>query len=182
MDAIETVAAKKISAKVHERIDDLEARMLDSGQAVDLPVAHTFTPGVYRRTILMPAGTLATSLIHNTEHHYVIVAGSVSVYIPGVGVEHIRAPYFGITKPGTRRVLYVHEDCVWATYHPTTPDEEAIVDVEARVAAIGQRIIERRELLGGKTMRELYLAQLAELEEAKAAGLLGETPEMEAPE
>jgi hypothetical protein len=161
---------------IHGRIDDLEARALSSGRLINLPVAHTFTPGVYRRTIVMPAGTLATSLIHNTEHHYVIVAGSVSVYIPGVGVEYIRAPYFGITRPGTRRVLYIQEDCVWATYHPTTPEEEAIADVEERVAAIGSRIIERRELQDGKTTRELYLAQLTELEEAKSAGLL-EAPE-----
>jgi hypothetical protein len=168
-DPIDTSAAQEITPHEHARIDDLESRMLESGQAIDLPLAHTFTPGVYRRTILMPAGTLATSLIHNTEHQYVIVAGSVSVYIPGVGVEHIRAPYFGITKPGTRRVLYVHEDCVWATYHPTTPEEDAIDDPADRVAAIGERIIERRELPGGMTMRDLYLAQL---EEAKSAGLL----------
>ena len=29
----------------------------------------------------------------------------------------ITAPYTGITKAGTRRVLYIIEDCIWTTYH-----------------------------------------------------------------
>lgn len=159
----------EITASQHERLDEFESRLLASGASVELPVAHVFTPGVYRRTILMPAGTLLTSRIHNTEHQYVVVAGSVSVYIPGVGVEHIQAPYFGITKPGTRRVLYIHEDCVWATYHPTTETEDGEHDETARLRMIEDRIIERRELADGKTAFELYSGLL---EEAKHAGLL----------
>jgi hypothetical protein len=50
----------------------------------------------------------------------------VNVWIEGVGVQRIEAPYFGITKPATRRVLYIVEDCNWITFHPTdkkTPEE-----------------------------------------------------------
>lgn len=161
-----------ISAHEHSRIDSLESRLLEIGAPVDLPVSHAFAPGVYCRKIFMPAGTLLTSRIHNTEHHYVVIAGAVSVYIPGVGVERVEAPYFGITKPGTRRVLYIHEDCTWATYHPITPEEEVEPDTDKRLALIEERIIERRELTGGKTAFELYSALL---DEAKGAGVMAPT-------
>lgn len=169
---IERVEDRLLAAPIpdqHARLDQLELAMLGTGAAVELPVSHTFTPGCYRRTILMPAGKLITSRIHNTEHQFVVVAGSCSVYIPGVGVELIQAPYFGITKPGTRRVLYIHQDTVWATYHPTLLSEDEIQDIESRVAAIEGRIIERRELQEGRSAFELYSGLL---EEAKAAGLL----------
>jgi hypothetical protein len=31
----------------------------------------------------------------------------------------VEAPYFGITEPGTRRVLVMLEDTVWTTFHAT---------------------------------------------------------------
>lgn len=163
----------------HRRIDHLELAMLHTAAAnldstpVDLPVWHEFTPGLYRRTIFMPAGTLLTSRIHNTRHPYVVLAGAASVYISGKGVELIEAPHSGITEPGTRRVLYIHRDCIWVTFHPINPDEESVDDIDERLTTIESRIIERHELLDGQTTHELYSALL---EEAKNAGLLEEHP------
>lgn len=147
----------------HASIDGLERAML-AGEAplVDLPVVHRFTPGLYTREIFMPAGTLLTSRIHKTEHPYVITKGRVSVYIPGEGVQHLEAGHVGITRPGTRRVLYIHEDCTWLTFHPLVPGEDDGSE-EERLAAIEARIIDRRELADGKTGHELYLEGLAAL-------------------
>lgn len=125
--------------------------MVDSGQAVTFDLVHRFVPGLYIREIHMPAGSLLTSKVHNTEHPYVVTAGRVSVLIPDAGVEHISAPHFGITKPGTRRLLLVHEATTWITFHPITEAE-----YEARnVTAIEARIIDRREIRDGKTAYEL---------------------------
>ena len=33
--------------------------------------------------------------------------------------ELLTAWHHGITYPGTRRVLFIHEDCRWTTFHPT---------------------------------------------------------------
>lgn len=98
-------------------IDALEQAMVGAGE-IELPLEHAFLPGLYVRTIFMPAGTLLTSKIHKTKHPYVITKGSVSVWIDGVGWERLEAGHRGVTLPGTRRVLYIHEDCVWTTYHP----------------------------------------------------------------
>ena len=76
----------------------------------------------------LPAGTIVVSKIHKTEHPYIVSKGHVAVWIEGQGVVQIRAPHCGITKPGTRRVLYIREDCVWTTFHVTElTDPEAIV-------------------------------------------------------
>ena len=36
-----------------------------------------------------------------------------------LGIEHIKAPYNGITKAGTKRIIYTHTDCVFITVHAT---------------------------------------------------------------
>ena len=45
--------------------------------------------------------------------------------------EHIRAPYQGVTKPGTKRAIYTHEECTFITVHAT--DSTSINDVEEEV-------------------------------------------------
>jgi hypothetical protein len=47
------------------------------------------------------------------------------------GIQHIRAPYQGITKPGTKRAIYTHEECVFITVHAT--DSTSIEDIEDEV-------------------------------------------------
>jgi len=116
-------------------IDRVEEEIVKTGAPLlDFPVTHRFTPGLYIREIFMPAGSLLTSKIHNTEHPYVISKGKVSVWTGSEGVVTLEAPHTGVTKPGTRRVLFIHEDTTWVTFH-VNPDDCA--DVEA----IGARIL-----------------------------------------
>lgn len=140
---------------LHEKIDRLEKAMLANLPLVDFPVEHLFTNGLYVRTVFNPAGSLLTTKIHKTEHPFAILKGSVSVYVPGVGTEHLEAPHIGVTKPGTRRVIYAHEDTVWVTFHPN-PDDETDLD------KLEERLIERRELENGKTSHEIHQALMAE--------------------
>lgn len=111
-------------------IDAFDAQM-QSMEPADYSHVHRFTPGLYIREIFMPAGMLCTSLVHKTEHPFVISQGTVSVFIPGKGVERFTAPYCGITKPGTRRLLYCHTDVVWTTFHPT--DLTDLAEIEAAI-------------------------------------------------
>lgn len=118
------------------KIDELESVMLDNFPIVDCPVTHRFTEGMYVREIFMPAGSLITSKIHKTQHTYFVMKGKCIVWIDGV--EHlIEAPYIGVTEPNTRRVLYILEDCIWATSHPNPENEN--------VEQIGERIIEKHD-------------------------------------
>ena len=99
-------------------VDNLEAVMMQfPEELIDGPLVHKFTDGMYIREIFMPAGSLWTSKIHKTEHPYVVSYGKAAVSIDAQELYEITAPYTGITKPGTRRVLYILEDCIWTTFH-----------------------------------------------------------------
>lgn len=107
-----------LQCSAHEAIDKAELAMVSNFPAVDCPLVHRFTPGMYSRQIFMPAGTLITSKIHKTEHQFIVSQGVLSVYNAiDDKMDVIEAPYHGITKPGTRRVLYIHEDTIWTTFH-----------------------------------------------------------------
>lgn len=107
-----------IERKNDNRIDELEKAIVENLELVDCPVTHIFTEGMYIRQIAMPAGSLITSKIHKTQHPYTISHGVAAVSIDGQDWCELSAPYTGITEPGTRRVLYIVEDCIWTTYHP----------------------------------------------------------------
>jgi len=91
-----------------------------SGEELDklCPLIHKFVDGAYVREIFMPKGTLLTSKIHKICHPYFVLKGDCSV-LTDEGIVRIKAPYSGITQPGTKRILYIHEDTVWITVHVT---------------------------------------------------------------
>ncbi len=126
--AVVSVCEKpEIAAKKNPSLNAIEA-MIAAAPQIDFPLVHRFTPGLYAREIFMPAGAILTSKIHKTEHPYVISKGRVSVWIEGIGWERLRAPHTGITKPGTRRLLYIHEDTIWTTFHPTTETDLEVIE------------------------------------------------------
>lgn len=116
--------------EAESKVDRMEAICAKLPQ-VDMPLVHRFTPGLYVREIRMPAGSLVISKRHKTEHPFVVSMGKVDVWTAGKGVERLSAPFTGITKPNTRRVIHVLEDTIWTTFHPTT--ETDIEKIEAQV-------------------------------------------------
>lgn len=123
---------QQVEKTMDDKIDELEATMLENFPMIDCPLVHRFTEGLYSRQIFMPSGSLITSKIHKTEHQYFILKGAVSVWIDEGVEEYLEAPYVGTTFPGTRRVLYIWEDCIWVTVH-ANPDNENEVEIEERI-------------------------------------------------
>lgn len=94
-------------------------------------LTETGTPGLYARELFMPKGMLCTSRIHKVEHQFIVSEGCATVYNTLTDeTVLVKAPYHGITLPGTRRVLYIHEDCRWTTFHPTDRIKEGFNDLE----------------------------------------------------
>ena len=91
---------------------------------------HFFGEGTYIRKITMNKNSVIMSAIHLITHPYFVLTGKATVLGPG-GIEIISGPHFGITKPGTQRLLYIHEDMEWYTVHPTekTNVEEIVNEV-----------------------------------------------------
>lgn len=118
-----------------DMIVEAEKRMVAAGgldgPAMDerYPLKHSFGKGLYVREFFAPAGTLIISKIHKHDHPYFIMKGCTSV-LTEEGVDVLEAPFYGITKSGTKRALYVHEDLTWITVHATDKDDLAEIEEE----------------------------------------------------
>jgi hypothetical protein len=146
------------------KIDELEVTMRGNFDNVDCPLTHRFTPGLYTREILMPAGTMVTSMIHKTKHQFMVIQGKVSVFSENDGEQIIEAPYVGYTLPGTRRVLLIHENTRWITCHPTNvqPIDDTDKAIEEAVSLITSEIMEPyvNNLLGGQLKNNILYKTL----------------------
>lgn len=111
----------EVTRSTTDQILALEQAMeaLPAAQKLSFDNMHQFAPGVYARTIFMPAGMVLTSKIHKTEHFFVVAKGSCIVIDSKGGRTLIQAPYLGRTLPWTKRALHIIEDCIWTTFHPT---------------------------------------------------------------
>jgi hypothetical protein len=151
-----------------DRLDELEVAMLENCEPVHCLTTHRFTDGMYIREIFMPAGSLITSKIHKTEHPYIVSYGKVAVSIDSEDWNEITAPYTGITKPGTRRVLYIIEDCIWTTFHRIDDMKSEYNDLsdegkESIVKEIEEKILEPHvNYLTGTDIKTEYLKALEE--------------------
>lgn len=118
--------------KAARSIDELKD-VLGHLPQVEAPVEHIFTPGLYTRQITMLAGSMIISKIHKHRHPYVISKGRCSVFTREAGWVNLSAPFTGITEPGTERLLLIHEDTIWTTFHVT--DETNLEKIEDHVIA-----------------------------------------------
>jgi hypothetical protein len=150
-------------------LDELELSMLEKCEPVHCLTTHKFTDGMYIREIFMPAGSLITSKIHKTEHPYIVSYGKVAVSIDAQEWDEITAPYTGITKPGTRRVLFIIEDCIWTTFHridgmKSEYNELSDEQKENIVKDIEEKILEPHlNYLTGTDIKQEYLKSLQEI-------------------
>jgi hypothetical protein len=92
---------------------------------VELPVTNHFSKGVYGRELFIPKGTTLVGKIHKYQNLNVLLKGDISVSTD-TGVQRVQAPFIVSSPPGTKRVAYAHEDCIWLTIHGT---EETDVDL-----------------------------------------------------
>ena len=118
-----------------EKITELESDVVEYGMSSKElhevnHVKHTFAGGCYIREIYNPANHLIITKIHKKEHPFFLMKGSMSI-LTEEGIQHIEAPYQGVTKPGTKRAIYTHEECVFITVHAT--ESTLIEEIEEQV-------------------------------------------------
>lgn len=103
-------------------LDKVEKEAIHLPQ-LECPVHHNHLPGFYVRVFHAPKGAFIISKVHKSRHQWSVSKGVVSVWDDANGAVLIKAGDSGITEPGTRRVLYVHEDLVWSTSHAVFTDD-----------------------------------------------------------
>lgn len=95
-------------------------------------ITHHFADGMYIREMFGKKGDVVVTKLHKTTHPYFVVKGDVSIE-SDKGTVRIKAPAWGITKAGTKRVAYFHEDTIWITVHATK--ETDLLKIEKEVIA-----------------------------------------------
>lgn len=95
---------------------------------VQCELTHRFAPGVYLREIKMPAGTVVIGKVHRTEHFNVLIQGACLIVHDDGRREELRAPMTFVSKSGVQKVLYILEDMIWQTIHPTDETDMAKLD------------------------------------------------------
>lgn len=95
------------------KVATIEQELLRHPQ-VELRVEHYFSPGVYARELHIPKGTILTGRVHKFENMNILSQGEMSVMTER-GMQRVKAPFTVISPPGTKRIAYAHEDCVWTT-------------------------------------------------------------------
>lgn len=153
---------------MNDRIDELELA-LENCEPIKSDVKHGFSNGYYIRTVIMPKAEdgkvhMVTSMIHNTTHGFHVTKGEVSVWSDNDGVQLIKAPYWGITKPCTRRVLYIHETTEWTTFHLTNilPENDSEEAKEEAAKKVGDEILSKHEnkLLYGHYVNNEFIPEI----------------------
>lgn len=96
------------------------------------PLVHTFINGLYVRQVTVPARILTVTKIHAVEHVFFLQKGTVSILTESGIISHT-APYQGVTKVGTKRIIYHHDEVIFTTVHPT--NKTTVAEVEAEIFA-----------------------------------------------
>lgn len=95
------------------------------------PLRHFRHAGMYTRELTIPAGNVATGVVHKDDHMVVMTKGDITI-MTDEGMQRLQAPYIATVKAGIKRVCYAHEETIWATVHSVPGVESmSIEDIEA---------------------------------------------------
>lgn len=111
-----------------KRLQDLVA----SVPQVPLEPEHSFAPGMYVRTLKIPAGTVVVGKMHRHAHPTLLTKGTATI-LTNNGMERISAPYQWISQPGAKRPVLTHTDCEFVTVHLNPGDTTDLDVLEAQI-------------------------------------------------
>lgn len=94
------------------------------------PTTHSFADGQYIREIYNPADAVIITKIHKKNHPFFLLEGKMTIITLEETIT-IEAPHYGVTKAGTKRIIYTHEPCRFVTVHRT--DSTSISEIEEEV-------------------------------------------------
>lgn len=133
MDIIKKTADyRKAIVELEEKVKNTKGALIGEELNKYNPLKHTFAEGYYIREINTPAGQFIITKIHKEEHPFFLMKGECSILTED-GPIKIMAPYYDITKAGTKRIIYIHKDVTWVTVHAT--NLKTVDEIEEEVIA-----------------------------------------------
>jgi len=122
------VKMEELSSELHKNPNFITG---DKVQKLN-PLKHMFADGCYIREIYNPAGQILLTKIHKKKHPFFLMEGEMLV-LTDKGIETLTAPHYGITEPGTQRIIYSKTGCKFVTVHAT--ENTNIEEIEKEVIA-----------------------------------------------
>jgi len=117
-------------APTREKIQQLQELMLHA--RCDMPEpGHFFAPGMYCRTLMIPAGMLVVGKIHKFSHLMMVLKGKAEI-VTEFGRDLVEAGHISVSQPGAKRVVLALEDTLFATvhYNPDNVEDVSIIEKE----------------------------------------------------
>lgn len=111
-----------------ERIQELQKAMLEV--RCPMPNAqHYFAPGMYGRTLMIPAGMRVVGKIHKHSHLMMVLRGKAEV-VTEFDRTIVEAGHVSISRPGAKRVVTAIEDTMFMTVHHNPENTENLDTIE----------------------------------------------------
>ena len=120
------LSEEQFKAFYREYVLDMQDYLAEKEQT-ETPVENAFAPGVYIRTIYMPKHTFVIGKTHLTEHFNIVRTGKANVMIDGVYGMFQTSDMF-TSKAGSKKVLWILEDMIWSTVHPTNETDMQVLE------------------------------------------------------
>lgn len=114
---------------LREKIYLIEAELAKMPQT-KFETKHHFASGLYAREIFIPKGGMLTGALHKTEHLNIVTKGRITVLTEDGIKKNIKAPFTIVSRPGTKKVGYAHEDTIWTTIHATAETELSKIEAD----------------------------------------------------
>lgn len=138
----------KAVEKPRVSLSDLKASMANAITAgeieqVEPPLEHYHTSDLYGRRIFVKKDTAIVTKVHKTEHITVALKGHCTVVDENGIKTEVVAPSVFITKPGTWRAVYAHDDVEWLTVHAC--GLKNIEDIEQALVCESQEDYDRED-------------------------------------
>ena len=135
---IKKVIDHKVSMNSREQILALQDIMLDMEDGVNVttkqdshfaPLKHSFADGIYIRQMTMVKGAVCIGKIHKHLHAWFLLTGHITVITEGRTEDYI-APCYVVAPPGTKRVIYTHEESIFVNVHKNPDNIKDIDELE----------------------------------------------------
>lgn len=132
--------AKQRQENFRKNITEFETKVKSIPGALGadpFPLEHSFADGLYIRKLTVPSKTLTVTKIHAVNHAFFLQKGTISI-LTEEGIKKITAPYQGITRAGTKRIIYHHDEVVFTTVHSTKETDINKIEVEVIAEDFGE--------------------------------------------
>lgn len=129
-----------LPAPPKESIKEL-IHLIDQHPQIEVPVKHYFSPGIYAREMLMPAGATGVGHIHKHRHLNIALTGKAIVSCDGIS-QAVQAPFIFESMPGAQKAFQVIEDLRWITIHANPKDISDVVEMEREIFELPPEMIE----------------------------------------